>query len=368
MRPEAKLASTRRQPRRRAAGTNRRLLLLACGVVVSHTTVTVLEERLFSLPSFRKSAGGAYMTLFMYTLTVLAYFPRVMRSREGLGFNGITTLAHGQFQHRHLALVALLYVGTTTLTKTSLRYVDVPTQTVLKSSKLLPVMAGSIIILRKSYSNAEWLAALMLCSGIAVFNLSTHFPELRQTAAGASCISVALVCDALLGNVQQKVLAQGITIDALMLVQSATGAMAMLVVTYFDRTLLPGTLLLLDDVSVAATLLLWALSIICGTAIILQVVAEYSAVTAIVVTTCRKALSLIASFVLFPKHLGIGHPIGAALVFGSAFVARNGATRRARPQPAEPAPLPLNLLHSASDTTTVMKGPVNVGASFASPV
>ena len=38
-------------------------------------------------------------------------------------------------------------------------------------------------------------------------------------------------------------------------------------------------------------------------------------------TTARKTLTLIAS-VLFPKPIGIGHPIGAALVEGSAFVAQ----------------------------------------------
>ena len=37
-------------------------------------------------------------------------------------------------------------------------------------------------------------------------------------------------------------------------------------------------------------------------------------------TTLRKAFTLLASFVLFPKSLGLGHPVGAALVFCSAFV------------------------------------------------
>ena len=42
--------------------------------------------------------------------------------------------------------------------------------------------------------------------------------------------------------------------------------------------------------------------------------------TAITVTTLRKAGTLAASFALFPKPLGLGHPIGAALVLCSAFV------------------------------------------------
>lgn len=116
-------------------------------------------------------------------------------------------------------------------------------------------------------------------------------------------------------------LSLGVTTDQLMLVQSAAGAVYMLIVTLLDGTLTPGIELLLHDVEVSSTLVAWALAITAGTAIILKLVAEHSAVTAIVVTTARKALTLLASFVLFPKHLGLGHPIGAALVFGSAFVA-----------------------------------------------
>jgi drug/metabolite transporter (DMT)-like permease len=95
-------------------------------------------------------------------------------------------------------------VGTTTLTKSSLRYIDMPTQTVLKSAKLIPVMLGSVVILRRSFSAHEWLSALMLCTGVVVFNLSTHLPSASQTAIGGVCILIALMCDALLGNGRHK--------------------------------------------------------------------------------------------------------------------------------------------------------------------
>lgn len=300
----------------------RRLVTLALAVLVAHTSVTVLEERLFSIDSFKAHSGGAFMTLFMYTVTAMAYYPKLRYSQAGFGLPS-------EGARRLLLTVSLLYVGTTTLTKTSLRYIDMPTQTVLKSAKLLPVMAGSMLILGKSYGLYEWLAALMLVSGICIFNLSTHFPEANHTAAGAICIVIALGCDALLGNYQQKVLGSGVNPDQLMFMQSAFGSVFMLLVTACDGTLFPGLHLLTHDVAVCSTLIAWALCITVGTAVILQLVSEFSAVTAIVVTTARKALTLLASFVLFPKHIGIGHPIGAALVFGSAFVAQ----RKKKKQP-----------------------------------
>lgn len=298
---------------KKSATGNRRFAILASGVIVSHTLVTVLEERLFSLDTFRTRSGGAFMTLFMYTATVLFYLPREWSAARNLPSGS----------RRLLLTVATLYVGTTTLTKTSLRYIDMPTQTVLKSAKLLPVMAGSIVILGKRYTVHEWIAAVMLCLGIAVFNLSTHLPEFRQSLAGAACIGVALTCDAMLGNYQQKLLTTtGVSSDALLLVQSAFGMVYMLIATSLDGTLAPGVRMLFEDSAVCTTLVAWAIAITMGTSLVLRLVGEFSATIAIVVTTARKALTLLASFVLFPKHIGIGHPIGACLVFGSAFVAQ----------------------------------------------
>ena len=82
-------------------------------------------------------------------------------------------------------------------------------------------------------------------------------------------------------------------------------------------------------------MVLWAVAITAGTAMVLQLVAEYSAVVAIVVTTVRKALTLLASFLLFPKHVGWGHPVGAALVFGAAFVSFGAKPKGKAPKSAE---------------------------------
>ena len=54
------------------------------------------------------------------------------------------------------------------------------TQTILKSAKLLPVMAGSIVILRRRFRAREWIAALMLTSGLLIFNLSSQHPTFAQ--------------------------------------------------------------------------------------------------------------------------------------------------------------------------------------------
>jgi drug/metabolite transporter (DMT)-like permease len=57
-----------------------------------------------------------------------------------------------------------------------------------------------------------------------------------------------------------------------------------------------------------------------------------------------QALTLVASFLLFPKHLGWGHPIGAALVLGSVFVVQK------KPKPKRDLILP----HHRSESERVL--------------
>jgi drug/metabolite transporter (DMT)-like permease len=289
----------------------RRLILLGGGVIVLHTLVTILEEALFARPTFRAQAGSTFMTLTFYTMAAVVYAPRGSGSAKPRISRRVGYM---------IAASSTLYVTTTTLSKTALAYIDLPMQSILKSAKLLPVMLGSIVILGQGFSLREWAAATMLVSGIATFSASGQQLPGAQTLRGGMCVMVALACDAALGNYQKKVLQQGVTVQMLMLYQSLAGMAYMAVATVASGTLGSGCRLLVSGDPVALMLLGWAAALTAGTALILRLVDEFSAVTAITVTTLRKAGTLFASFVLFPKPLGIGHPIGAALVLGSAFV------------------------------------------------
>ncbi len=303
-----------------------------------HTAVTLLEEKLFNNTQFVHAAGGTFITMFYYLTVLLFYANAGYRDANKPTKPFQKYVAHSEMprnqrsSRQQLLLVSLVFVGTSTLTKVSLAYIDVPMQTVLKSAKLLPVMAGSILLHRRVFSAAEWLAALMLASGIALFSLQqsalSEAPPSTGGVVGLSCIVVALVCDALLGNLQQSVLQSGVTVNSLMACQSAFGVLSMLVTCYLSGTLAAGIRLVASDGVLFGELVLWALCLLGGTELILRVVGEYSAVVAVLITSMRKAATLFCSFLFFPKPLGIGHPIGAALVLGSALVKPLLARRR----------------------------------------
>ena len=53
----------------------------------------------------------------------------------------------------------------------ALRYVSYPTQVLGKSCKMVPVMAGGVVLGGKSYSAFEYLQVALITAGVCVFNL-----------------------------------------------------------------------------------------------------------------------------------------------------------------------------------------------------
>ncbi len=54
-----------------------------------------------------------------------------------------------------------------------------------------------------------------------------------------------------------------------------------------------------------------------GIVVMLRVVGEFSAVTAVVLSLLRKVLSLLVSYTIFPKDFTVLHASGLLLVFGA---------------------------------------------------
>lgn len=59
---------------------------------------------------------------------------------------------------------------------------------------------------------------------------------------------------------------------------------------------------------------MFAISTYAGVAAYLRLVSNYSGVTAVVVTTSRKVVTVTLSFLLFPKSVGWGHVASGLIV------------------------------------------------------
>lgn len=94
----------------------------------------------------------------------------------------------------------------------SMRFVSMPLQIVLKSSKIIPVMVGGRFITGKRYSAADYASAALLAAGVAVFSFAGGNAASAASGAGSAgavvigsgILAVTLCCDALLGNFQAR--------------------------------------------------------------------------------------------------------------------------------------------------------------------
>ena len=95
----------------------------------------------------------------------------------------------------------------------ALEFVSYPLQILAKSCKMIPVMLGSILILRKSYGPLKYLSVAIMTAGVVYFSFleksGGHKKEAKADAAGSAAVYgygllvASLVLDGLSGPMQE---------------------------------------------------------------------------------------------------------------------------------------------------------------------
>jgi drug/metabolite transporter (DMT)-like permease len=229
--------------------------------------------------------------------------------------------------HFAMGMVCLCYAGSNSLSKLSLNFVSVPMMIVFKSCKIVCVMVGSTLINSKVYTWFEYFIAVLLVLGMILFSMAdmrSTLPSLTNdfnVLAGISILLLALCFDSMLGNFQEKVQKSKVCDELdLMYVQSLVGTALLLTWTTVSGEFAEGIEQCLSDTRVTIVLLSWALSNMGGIVVMLRIVGEFSAVTAVVLSLVRKFASIIVSYTLFPKPLSMPHAVGLVLVFSSVIM------------------------------------------------
>jgi hypothetical protein len=167
-----------------------RLLSLCSVIIFCHTGTSYLEEELFKHLEFKSPFVMVLVMCVLYSVLFTIWKQ---------GFSADKTMlppkVFGPGSDRSLqialAFLCVAYGMANSLTKLSLQFVSVPTQIVFKSCKLVAVMLGSTVILKKSYTVAEYLIALGLVAGMVSFALA----DMRGTAM-SSLKEAGVWCDA----------------------------------------------------------------------------------------------------------------------------------------------------------------------------
>ncbi|TYJ42253.1 hypothetical protein E1A91_A03G076800v1 [Gossypium mustelinum] len=193
-------------------------------------------------------------------------------------------------------------MGSHGLTKGSLAYLNYPAQIMFKSTKVLPVMIMGAFVpgLRRKYPFNEYISALLLVVGLILFTLADAQTSPNFSIIGVIMISGALIMDAFLGNFQ----------EAIFTMNPETTQMEML----FCSTILFKAWSSCSQHPYIYCVLVFEAMAFIGQVSVLSLIAIFGAATTAMITTARKAVTLLLSYIIFTKPLTECHGSGLLLI------------------------------------------------------
>uniref|UniRef100_A0A6N2MSG7 Sugar phosphate transporter domain-containing protein n=1 Tax=Salix viminalis TaxID=40686 RepID=A0A6N2MSG7_SALVM len=236
----------------------------------------------------------------------------------------------------YVKLSAVL-MGSHGLTKGSLAFLNYPAQIMFKSTKVLPVMVMGAFIpgLRRKYPAHEYASALLLVVGLILFTLADAQTSPNFSMVGVVMISGALIMDAFLGNFQEAIftLSPETTQMEMLFCSSVVGLPFLIPPMVLtgelfkawnscsqkrEAHMVPNVRLSFFMIKqhpyVYLVLVFEAMATFVGQVSVLSLIALFGAATTAMVTTARKAVTLLLSYLIFTKPLTDQHGTGLLLI------------------------------------------------------
>ncbi|XP_059634088.1 UDP-galactose/UDP-glucose transporter 2-like [Cornus florida] len=217
----------------------------------------------------------------------------------------------------YVKLSAVL-MGSHGLTKGSLAFLNYPAQLMFKSTKVLPVMIMGAFIpgLRRKYPLHEYVSAILLVVGLILFTLADAQTSPNFSSIGVIMVSGALVMDSFLGNLQEAIFTMNpeTTQMEMLFCSTVVGLPFLIPPMLFTGELFRAWNSCSQHLYVYGVLIFEAMATFIGQVSVLSLIAIFGAATTAMITTARKAVTLLLSYLIFTKPLTEQHGTGLLLI------------------------------------------------------
>ena len=315
------------------------------GIFFSFSYFAVLQEDVY-----KKDYGGER---FKYTFIALI----AERGINALiAFLGVCCLGGSglTIPHRDIFVSGVSQMLAMAGSNEALRYVSYPTQVLGKSCKMVPVMAGGLVLGGKRYSIFEYLQVVLITLGVCVFNLMGKKKKGGEDSSlGLLLISFSLVMDAVTGGLQDKVKKRTKelnphagekpvpTMHESMLWTNFSGFLVAVALAGATGQLTHGVAFCVRHPEVVRAILVYSLASAVGQNFIYYTITQFNALVLTTVTTVRKIFTTVYSVFRNPENsLSNGQWGGCALVFAGLLldiVASALWSKKPPPPPPPPA-------------------------------
>ncbi|SCV74621.1 BQ2448_7650 [Microbotryum intermedium] len=259
---------------------------------------------------------------------------RVISVSVGLGilfFKSRQTPEAGNFSSRMrpassmvaYASVAVFNFLSTTSQYEALKYVSYTTQSLAKTSKMIPVLVVGAVVWKKQHKRREWVAGAVILMGCATYlfsqppnpkhlSTSSDQPSAWQGFIGALFLIAYLFFDGMVSTTQEKVFGRNPSssdpfdpespvLDQMIWTNVFAGGIALVVALLSSTTgsLLPNLVLLMTTPALVWDILTFSVASAIGLIILLNTIASFGALTSSLIMTIRQFLSILINAGLF---------------------------------------------------------------------
>lgn len=202
------------------------------------------------------------------------------------------------------------------LSNMSLNYINFPTKVVFRSCKLIPTMIIATIINRRVFKSIQYASAFAISIGLVVFAAADWRLTPSFDVIGIVLVSLSVVADAILPNAQERNFRLGASRLEVTLYTNVFTLIAMTFTTVWSGDFFSVLKLARMDHQLAVFMMVYTAISYIAISLFMTIVKKYGGVTAVLLGTARKAMSLILSFLFFPKAFSWYYVLGAGLVLG----------------------------------------------------
>jgi adenosine 3'-phospho 5'-phosphosulfate transporter B3 len=306
--------------------------IVICGVSLDHLPKTVQISIVLT---------GIFTFYIMYSFLQEYLFV----SYEGFNFGFFTTLiqfiAYSTFSgieyfrkdrskavnYRTYFLVAFLSVTSMGLGYQALSYLSYPTKILFKSSKLLGVMIIGVIFLRKSYKKMDYLASLCIFIGLYLifYGSSSASTDLNKPSnfdiRGVILMVCAISADSLVGNLQEDLLHfEKVEAVELIFFSHSIGIVYLFVLCTVTGQFQKPIEYCVNYPSIILVMLTISICGYFGVQFVHSMTKLYGILYTVTATSIRKVLTILLSFVFFPKPWTISYLFAIGFVFAGTFI------------------------------------------------
>jgi adenosine 3'-phospho 5'-phosphosulfate transporter B3 len=198
----------------------------------------------------------------------------------------------------------------------ALNYINFPTKVVFRSCKLIPTMMVASVLNKRTFSSVEYVCALAVCAGLVVFaaadwNLTPSFHPI-----GLVLVGLSVCADAILPNAQERLFSYGSSRLEVTFYTNFFTLICMTITTYLSGDLLGILRHAVNDHRLALYMGVYTFVAYIAISFHMTVVKRFGGVAAVVLATGRKGMTLVLSFILFPKAFSWYYVLGAIMVLG----------------------------------------------------